>query len=138
MSQGMHINMSQIDESKEDDSRYGSEGGEFVGRIDTCIRILLSLLFLLVGSVLETVLGVVVIFQLIVALSTQRAPSLRVREFANRIVSYYYQLGRYITYNESRDNVSLGFLVEPRFLPGGRLGRIGGAEVPIAGAYGLE
>ena len=102
MSQGMHINMSQIDEPTEDETGPPPEEDERIRRGDTGLRIALSLLFVLVGSVLETVLGVIVIFQLIVALSTQRPPSLRVREFANRILSYYYKLGRYVTYNESR------------------------------------
>ena len=102
MSQGMHINMSQIDEPREDETGPRPEEDELIPRGETGFRILLSVLFVLIGSVLETVLGVVVIFQLIVALSTQRPPSLRVREFANRIISYYYKLGRYVTYNESR------------------------------------
>ncbi len=102
MSQGMHINMSQIDEPREDETGPRPEEDERIPRGETGYRILLSLLFVLIGSVLETVLAVIVIFQLIVALSTQRPPSLRVREFANRILSYYYKLGRYVTYNESR------------------------------------
>ncbi len=102
MSQGMHINMSQIDEPREDETGPRPEEDERIPRGETGLRILLTLLFGLIGSVLETVLGVIVIFQLIVALATQRPPSLRVREFANRIISYYYKLGRYVTYNESR------------------------------------
>ena len=102
MSQGMHINMSQIDEPREDETGPEPDEDERIPRGETGFRILLSLLFVLIGSVLETVLGVIVIFQLIVALSTQRPPSVRVRELANRIISYYYKLGRYVTYNESR------------------------------------
>jgi len=93
MSQGIYTSMSQIDEVTED---------QRIRRGDTGLRILLSLLFALIGGVLETVLWLIVIFQLIVALATQRPPSPRVREFANRILSYYYRLGRYLTYNESR------------------------------------
>ena len=93
MSQGIYTSMSQIDEVTED---------QRIRRGDTGLRILLSLLFALIGGVLETVLWLIVFFQLIVALATQRPPSLRVREFANRILSYYYRLGRYLTYNESR------------------------------------
>jgi hypothetical protein len=37
-----------------------------------------------------------------------------------------------------KDNVGAMFLVEPRFLPSTRLGRAGGAQVPIAGINGLE
>ncbi len=43
-----------------------------------------------------------------------------------------------ITVDSARDNVGVLFAVEPRFLPSGRLGRIGGAQIPPAGAYGLE
>ena len=93
MSQGIHTSMSQIDEVTED---------QRIRRGDTGLRILLSLFFAVIGGVLETVLWLIVFFQLIVALANQRPPSLRVREFANRILSYYYRLGRYLTYNESR------------------------------------
>ena len=93
MSQGIYTSMSQIDEVTED---------QRIRRGDTGLRILLSLLFAVIGGVLETVLWLIVFFQMIVALVTQRPPSLRVREFANRILSYYYRLGRYLTYNESR------------------------------------
>jgi hypothetical protein len=37
-----------------------------------------------------------------------------------------------------RNNAGVNFAIEPRFMPGGRLGGAGGARVPIAGAYGLE
>ena len=38
----------------------------------------------------------------------------------------------------SRGNVGAVFVIEPRFLPTSRLGRIAGLQVPPAGAYGLE
>ena len=38
----------------------------------------------------------------------------------------------------SRDSVGVALAIEPRFLPKSRLGRIGGAQIPPAGAYGLE
>jgi hypothetical protein len=38
----------------------------------------------------------------------------------------------------SRGNVGAVLVVEPRFLPTSRLGRIAGLQVPPAGAYGLE
>lgn len=37
-----------------------------------------------------------------------------------------------------RNNAGINFAIEPRFVPRGRLGSVGGARVPIAGAYGLE
>ncbi len=40
--------------------------------------------------------------------------------------------------DRGRDNVGVAFLVEPRFLPRGRLGRLGGQLIPAAGLEGLE
>ena len=73
-----------------------------VDRGDTGIRIALTLLFALVAAVLESVIGVIVVFELLWTLVTRQAPSPRVRELANRIITYYYRIGRYLTYNESR------------------------------------
>ncbi len=42
------------------------------------------------------------------------------------------------TANHSKDNVGVNLLIEPRFLPTTRLGRAGGAQIPVAGLYGLE
>ena len=41
-------------------------------------------------------------------------------------------------YDASRNNFGLNFGIEPRFLPSNRLGRVGGVQVPPAGALGLE
>ncbi len=38
----------------------------------------------------------------------------------------------------SRDIVGIQFAIEPRFLPKSRLGRVGGAQIPVSGVYGLE
>ncbi|MDD4789768.1 MAG: organic solvent tolerance protein OstA, partial [Pirellulales bacterium] len=38
----------------------------------------------------------------------------------------------------SRDSLGVHLAIEPRFLPKSRLGRVGGASIPVAGAYGLE
>jgi hypothetical protein len=43
-----------------------------------------------------------------------------------------------VSVDHSRDNVGFNFAVEPRFLPKNRLGRVGGAQIPPAGATGLE
>ncbi len=75
---------------------------DFIPRRDTALRIALTVLFVIVASVVETLLGLIVFFELVASLVTQRPPSERVRELANRIVSYYYRIGRYLTYNESR------------------------------------
>lgn len=42
------------------------------------------------------------------------------------------------TFDLFTDNFGVNFAVEPRFAPRGRLGSVGGARVPVAGAYGLE
>lgn len=43
-----------------------------------------------------------------------------------------------VNVDASRNNVGAGIVVEPRFLPRGRLGQVGGAQIPVAGAHGLE
>ncbi len=80
-----------------------SENREFneIGRGDTGLRALLTALFVVVGSVLDSILGVIVVFALLYAFVTKQPPSLRVRQFANRIIAFYYRIRRYITYNES-------------------------------------
>lgn len=40
--------------------------------------------------------------------------------------------------DSGKNNVGLTFLIEPRFAPRSRLGRVGGTSVPMAGFYGLE
>jgi hypothetical protein len=42
------------------------------------------------------------------------------------------------TFDPARDSIGVGLAVEPRFLPKGRLGNVGGAQIPPAGAFGLE
>ena len=41
-------------------------------------------------------------------------------------------------YDASRDNFGVNFGIEPRFLPSSRLGRVGGVQIPPAGALGIE
>ena len=82
---------------RDDDIHEGAE----IPRVDTGIRMLLTILFVVVASVLRTVVLVIVIAELVWALITQRAPSLRMREFANQAIAYYYRLYRYLTYNEA-------------------------------------
>ena len=43
-----------------------------------------------------------------------------------------------VTVDAARDNVGVNLAIEPRFLPATRLGRVGGAQIPPAGAFGLE
>ena len=75
---------------------------EEMDRGETGIRILYTLLFWVITQVIGTVLGLLVLFELIFVLITQRPPPERVREFANRAVSYFYRIGRYVTYNEAK------------------------------------
>ena len=71
-----------------------------IERPETGIRILLSLLFLLIAEVVRIVLGVTIVFALAWTLITKRPPSERVRDFANRTLSYQYRLYRYLTYTD--------------------------------------
>ncbi len=71
-----------------------------IERKETGIRVVLSVLFWVILEVVKTALGVLVLFQLIYTLITQKPPSDRVRGFANRALSYQYRLLRYLTYNE--------------------------------------
>ncbi len=82
---------------REDDNQEAAD----IPRTDTGIRILLTILFAVVAGVLRTVVTVIVIFELLFSLITQRVPSLQMREFANRVIAYYYLLQRYLTYNEA-------------------------------------
>ena len=72
---------------------------EQIERGETGIRILFSLLFWIVFQVVETVLAALVLFDLAFALITQREPSDRVKHFAERVIRYAVQVGRYLTYN---------------------------------------
>jgi hypothetical protein len=76
-------------------------GHETIERRDTGLRILLTLLFVVVAALLDSLLGVIVVFQLLWALITRRPPAQPLQDFANRVISYYYALGRYLTYNDS-------------------------------------
>ena len=62
---------------------------------------------------MRTVLGLIVIFELLFTLITRRPPGMRVRELANRITTYYYRLLRYLTYNESRAPFPFSDFPEP-------------------------
>lgn len=73
-----------------------------IERKDTGIRMLLTLLFVFILHVVEAVLALTVLFSLAVALITKRPPGERVRDFANRTLSYLYHIVRYLTYNEQQ------------------------------------
>ena len=73
-----------------------------IERSDTLIRILYTILFAVIVQVLETVVGVVVVFQLLFALITKKEPGPRVTEFGNRVSTYFYRILRYLTHNDPR------------------------------------
>jgi hypothetical protein len=72
-----------------------------ISRGDVALRALYSLLFGLIISLLESLLFVVVIFQLLYSLVTEKLPSSRVQAFGNGITAYFYQMLRYLTHNDS-------------------------------------
>lgn len=84
-----------------------------IPRRETAHRIGLTLLFAVIAGAMRTVLGLIVIFELLFTLITRRPPGTRVRQLANRITSYYYQLLRYLTYNESRAPFPFSDFPEP-------------------------
>ncbi len=73
---------------------------EAVDRAETGIRILLSLLFMVVVRVIGMVLFVVIVFELLYTLITQRRPGGEVRRFARRAIDYSVAALRYLTYND--------------------------------------
>jgi hypothetical protein len=50
--------------------------------------------------------------------------------------SFLIRLG--VNFDVSRDNLGVSFMLEPRFLSSSRIGRVGGVQIPPAGAMGLE
>ena len=71
-----------------------------IDRGETGIRILLTILFAFVRGLLDSLVGLIVIFELLWTLITKQPPSSRLRALANRIVAFDYRIGRYLTYNE--------------------------------------
>lgn len=76
------------------------EGEVAIERSATALRILYAVLFLVIARLLWLVLSLAVAFELLYTLITQRAPSPAVRRFANRVLSYFYRIGRYLCYND--------------------------------------
>ena len=86
------------------EAQYGAAARASEGEIDrkdTGIRILLTILFALIVGVIDAALGLIILFALLWALITKQPPGVGVRALANRIIAYYYRIGRYLTYNES-------------------------------------
>jgi hypothetical protein len=72
-----------------------------IERVDTGIRFLLTLLFFVIARVMETILAVVILFDLIYVAITKSPPPERLRGFANRAIAYFYRVGRYLIYAEA-------------------------------------
>jgi hypothetical protein len=89
----------QRDEHGFDDSLQGDEE---LDRVETVVRVLYTLLFFLVIRVVEAVIGVVVLFQLVFALVTNRTPNPAINGFARRVIEYAYQIGHYLTFNRDK------------------------------------
>jgi hypothetical protein len=85
-----------------DDEDLLVDDDERITRADTLIRALLTLLMAVIWGLVETALAVAIIFSIIWTLIVQQPPPSRLREFANRLVSYSYRLWRYMTYNEGQ------------------------------------
>ncbi|MBW1688782.1 MAG: DUF4389 domain-containing protein, partial [Deltaproteobacteria bacterium] len=69
-----------------------------IDRKDTGIRILLTILFVLIVRMVESVLGLIILFALLWALITKQPPAAGVRALANLIITYCYRIGRYLTF----------------------------------------
>ena len=88
-----------------------------IERKDTGTRVALSILFGVIWSLVESGLFVIVVFGLIWSLVTQQAPPLRLRQFSNRLVSYSYEIWRYLTQNDPTAPFPFSDLPEAREEP---------------------
>jgi D-alanyl-lipoteichoic acid acyltransferase DltB (MBOAT superfamily) len=99
-----------------------------VRRGDTGVRALLTLLFVLVWTAIESVLMVIVLFSVVWALISCQTPPERLRRAANALVAYAYGIWRYLTYADPR--VPFPFSEFPAPVdPLGDLGTDGASEV---------
>ena len=84
------------------DDAHNGDDATVIDRSATGKRILFTILFACVIRLIEAVLAFVVLFQLIYSLITKRPPNTRVTRFANRILCYAFDIGRYITCNKDQ------------------------------------
>ncbi len=84
------------------DSTAQADEATLIPRGATGKRILFTILFVLILRVVQSVLAVLILFELAFSLITKRAPSNRVVRFAHRVVQYRYQIGQYLTYNKAQ------------------------------------
>ena len=85
-----------IDDPRDDEETQELERGAIA------LRAVFSLLLAMILSVLNSLLAIVVIFQLVYSFVTQNLPSARVQELGNKLTAYYYQVLRYLTHNDSQ------------------------------------
>ena len=97
----------EIDDPRDDEETPELERGA------VALRTVFSLLLAMVLSVLNSLLAVVVIFQLVYSFVTQSIPSARVQELGNKVTAYYYQVLRYLTHNDSQIPFPYGDLPTP-------------------------
>lgn len=84
-----------------DGNEPGDPRGPEIPRSETALRIALTILFGLVRGIVESVLGVIVVFELAWTFITRQPVDARIRALANRVLALDYRMGRYLTYNES-------------------------------------
>lgn len=89
-------------ERDEIEDANGCAGGDEIDRGDTALRILFTLLFFAIARLVEGLLVALVLFELALALITQREPGPEIKRFANQTLGYLVRVGRYITYNDER------------------------------------
>ena len=71
---------------------------EPIDRVETGVRALKTVLFYVVTQVIQFVLVVVVLFDLLYALITGQDPSQGLRSFSQRVIDYWVEIARYLTY----------------------------------------
>ena len=93
-----------FDDRAFDSAGYGAQhaDGDDLDRVETLIRVLYTLLFFLIIQVVEAAVGVIVFFQVVFALITNREPNPAVTAFARRVIEYGYQIAHYLTYNRDQ------------------------------------
>ena len=115
----------EISDRRGDDDTYELDRGAIA------LRAVFSLLIAIIISVLDSLLAVVVIFQLVYSFVTQSMPSARVQKLGNNVTAYYYQALRYLTHNDSQ--TPFPFSDFPTPLEVGR-----SAYAPAAGAHAAD
>ncbi len=89
-----------IDEITSHDWNPGEERVE-VDRKDVLVRLVYSIVFAAIVGLLDTLMALIVVFQLLFSLITETLPSKRLQRFANSLIAYYYQVLRYVSHNDS-------------------------------------